>query len=315
MIRGDVEHGLTYTVRRGDGDTLGENEIQYASEPDAGLHRRRAGAGLAAHRRRVVADLAAGRHPLRRAAVARRRRRRGGARRHRRPGAGQRREPHAPAPGRSADRSTRTRWTARRRGSRRPAGGPGDRGAGRAGALPADLARRTGAGATSHEPPASAPARPRCVRRSRTPRLDLHDRARRRHPAGDGRVCWRWCASAPVHGTDQPPALTSSPTPAWSARPAAPGSPDAGGLDRVAGRPATCRWSRRGSAQSVAVSTGASSPRRQPRARSSYAAPTTWRPGWSGSGPVPRRSARWPARCRSPSSGSPGSGRGPTTTP
>jgi GT2 family glycosyltransferase len=34
VIRGDVAHGLRFTVRRGDGDTIGENEIQYASEPD-----------------------------------------------------------------------------------------------------------------------------------------------------------------------------------------------------------------------------------------------------------------------------------------
>ena len=34
VIRGDVENGLTYTIRRGAGDTLGENEILYASEPD-----------------------------------------------------------------------------------------------------------------------------------------------------------------------------------------------------------------------------------------------------------------------------------------
>jgi GT2 family glycosyltransferase len=34
VIRGDVDEGLTYTVRRGEGDTLGENEILYASEPD-----------------------------------------------------------------------------------------------------------------------------------------------------------------------------------------------------------------------------------------------------------------------------------------
>jgi GT2 family glycosyltransferase len=34
VIRGDVEDGLTFTVRRGEGDTLGENEILYASEPD-----------------------------------------------------------------------------------------------------------------------------------------------------------------------------------------------------------------------------------------------------------------------------------------
>jgi len=34
VIRGDVASGLRFTIRRGDGDTLGENEIQYASEPD-----------------------------------------------------------------------------------------------------------------------------------------------------------------------------------------------------------------------------------------------------------------------------------------
>jgi GT2 family glycosyltransferase len=34
VIRGDVADGLTYTIRRGAGDTLGENEILYASEPD-----------------------------------------------------------------------------------------------------------------------------------------------------------------------------------------------------------------------------------------------------------------------------------------
>jgi hypothetical protein len=34
VIRGDVAHGLTYTIRRGAGDTLGESEILYAAEPD-----------------------------------------------------------------------------------------------------------------------------------------------------------------------------------------------------------------------------------------------------------------------------------------
>jgi GT2 family glycosyltransferase len=34
VIRGDVAHGLTFTVRRGAGDTLGESEIQYGSKPD-----------------------------------------------------------------------------------------------------------------------------------------------------------------------------------------------------------------------------------------------------------------------------------------
>jgi GT2 family glycosyltransferase len=34
VIRGDVADGLTFTVRRGAGDTLGEDEILYASKPD-----------------------------------------------------------------------------------------------------------------------------------------------------------------------------------------------------------------------------------------------------------------------------------------
>jgi GT2 family glycosyltransferase len=34
VIRGDTEHGLSYTIRRGAGNTLGEDEIGYASEPD-----------------------------------------------------------------------------------------------------------------------------------------------------------------------------------------------------------------------------------------------------------------------------------------
>jgi hypothetical protein len=34
VIRGDVASGLTYTIRRGAGDTLGESEILYASDPD-----------------------------------------------------------------------------------------------------------------------------------------------------------------------------------------------------------------------------------------------------------------------------------------
>lgn len=35
VIRGDVAGGLTYTVRRGAGDTIGDNEVQYAAHPDA----------------------------------------------------------------------------------------------------------------------------------------------------------------------------------------------------------------------------------------------------------------------------------------
>ncbi|MGC4111265.1 MAG: glycosyltransferase family 2 protein [Nocardioides sp.] len=38
VIRGDVAHGLTYTVRRGAGDTLGESEILYATSPDPGFN-------------------------------------------------------------------------------------------------------------------------------------------------------------------------------------------------------------------------------------------------------------------------------------
>jgi GT2 family glycosyltransferase len=34
VIRGDVANGLTYTIRRGAGDTLGESEILYATDPD-----------------------------------------------------------------------------------------------------------------------------------------------------------------------------------------------------------------------------------------------------------------------------------------
>ena len=39
MIRGDVEHGLTYTVRRGDGVTLGEDEVVDLTAEDAGFTR------------------------------------------------------------------------------------------------------------------------------------------------------------------------------------------------------------------------------------------------------------------------------------
>jgi hypothetical protein len=37
VITGDVASGLRFTVRRGSGDTVGENEIQYASAPDPGF--------------------------------------------------------------------------------------------------------------------------------------------------------------------------------------------------------------------------------------------------------------------------------------
>jgi hypothetical protein len=38
VVRGDVDHGLTYTIRRGAGDTLGEDEILYASQPDSAFN-------------------------------------------------------------------------------------------------------------------------------------------------------------------------------------------------------------------------------------------------------------------------------------
>jgi hypothetical protein len=37
VIRGDVAQGLRYSIWRGDGDTLGENEIKYAAQPDPGF--------------------------------------------------------------------------------------------------------------------------------------------------------------------------------------------------------------------------------------------------------------------------------------
>ena len=37
VIRGDTAQGLTYTIRRGAGNTLGEDEIRYASEPAPGF--------------------------------------------------------------------------------------------------------------------------------------------------------------------------------------------------------------------------------------------------------------------------------------
>jgi hypothetical protein len=39
VIKGDTETGLTFTIRRGAGNTLGRSEIQYASEPDAAFTR------------------------------------------------------------------------------------------------------------------------------------------------------------------------------------------------------------------------------------------------------------------------------------
>ena len=39
VIRGDVDHGLTYTVRRGDGVTLGEDEVVDLTKEDAGFTR------------------------------------------------------------------------------------------------------------------------------------------------------------------------------------------------------------------------------------------------------------------------------------
>ena len=52
VIRGSVEDGLTYTVRRGDGVTLGEDEVLNLTARGPRLHRRRARPGLAADDRR-----------------------------------------------------------------------------------------------------------------------------------------------------------------------------------------------------------------------------------------------------------------------
>ena len=52
VIRGSVDEGLTYAVRRGDGVTIGEDEILAARRADAEFDARRAGADLASTRRR-----------------------------------------------------------------------------------------------------------------------------------------------------------------------------------------------------------------------------------------------------------------------
>ena len=67
VIRGSVDDGLTYTIRRGDGVTLGEDEIINLTAEDDRLHRRRAGPGLAADDRVVDAPRRE-RHRVRRAA-------------------------------------------------------------------------------------------------------------------------------------------------------------------------------------------------------------------------------------------------------
>ena len=111
VIRGDVSHGLRFTVRRGAGDTIGDDEIQYAAKLDpafsadvrALVSRPTANRGLRPRQ---------GRHPLHRAALPGRRRRGRGTRRHRRPGAGQCREPLDPRlAGRGPGRPARRRRT------------------------------------------------------------------------------------------------------------------------------------------------------------------------------------------------------------
>ena len=72
VIRGDVDHGLTYSVRRGDGVTLGEDEIIDLSAEDTGFTR--SVRALASRPTPQVVDaLAERRHRVRRAAGARRR--------------------------------------------------------------------------------------------------------------------------------------------------------------------------------------------------------------------------------------------------
>jgi hypothetical protein len=58
VVRGSVDDGLTYTVRRGDGVTLGEDEVIALSRPDAALTR--AVRSLTAHPSPQAVDALAG---------------------------------------------------------------------------------------------------------------------------------------------------------------------------------------------------------------------------------------------------------------
>ena len=95
VIRGSVDEGLSYAVRRGDGVTIGEDEILAATPTDAELRRHGPDADVATARRGRGA--AGGRRdPVRRAALTRRRHGRRRAGRVRRPRPGQRRGPVDP---------------------------------------------------------------------------------------------------------------------------------------------------------------------------------------------------------------------------
>ena len=115
VLGGSVDEGVTYRIRRDDGTTVGEDEILTLADEDAGLTsdvRDLVSAPTPA----VVADLGARGVEYVVLSLARRRPDLVAARRDRRARAGQRRGPHAPAPGASTGRSTRRRSTAPARG-------------------------------------------------------------------------------------------------------------------------------------------------------------------------------------------------------
>ena len=228
VIRGDVANGLTYTIRRGDGDTLGENEILYASEPDPAFTadvRALVSRPTPPVRRRP----GRGRHPLRRPARAVRRRRGGRARRHRRARPGRRREPGDPHLADRDRRSTRTPSTGR--GSPLRAGAarrPGHRRCSWSWCCacppcgPAGATRRT-----THEPRQARPRAPTssaaAVRRGST----SSTRARRWSSRWSPSVCSPWCGSRRCTTPTQPPvAHPADQRHASCARPRRPGSPD-----------------------------------------------------------------------------------------
>ena len=256
VIRGDVADGLRFTIRRGDGDTLGENEIQYASEPDpaftadvqALVSRPTAG---------VVVGPREGRDPLRRPAVAGRRRRGGRARRHRRPRAGECREPYdARLVGRPAGRPARDGRprVGSARGAARGAGHRGPRGAR---ALPPDLACQP----TQERGGMSRGKRmraPEVVRRSRTPRLDLTTVLAVVIPLVTVGLL-ALVRIPPVHDTDQPPSLTKLTNALLVCPSGRPGSTDAA-VSTASGASGDLSVLADGQQESVPVTTGATSP-------------------------------------------------------
>ena len=109
VIEGDVESGLTWSVERGDGLTVGEDEVVGLMASDDALDRD-VQTLVSAPEEEAAVDAAGPRHRVRRAAVARRRQRRRRPRRDDRPRAGQRRGPVDARLARRPNRSTRTPW-------------------------------------------------------------------------------------------------------------------------------------------------------------------------------------------------------------